>query len=289
MLWCLFTDEQNELNHILGAKYSDIIITSFRAHHSNFKIQDLFLGNFIGSSVTCTHSEGKHEGLGDPVVFFSSYTFIFKNWGKIYKEVAADHLNVDSLMVFCAFIYNPVVQLFVCFLKEEFIFREMRNNKMAKQIKVSNSEVFFLCWNGGRHAAVCGAAAFPPGGRVWSAAQRWPGHPLRLPPPPLILQSFKNRCVFLTFPLLGAVNILGEPTKLFSCAPRLGSLTGRCRAEEALPLGVGTVGLGWPLLALPEPAGRRRHGWSQGWGPPRLNQKSQAASQPRCPSRKVGR
>lgn len=198
-------------------------------------------------------------------------------------------------MVFCAFIYNPVVQLFVCFLKEEFIFREMQNNKMAKQIKVSNSEVFFLCWNGGRHAAVCGAAAFPPGGRVWSAAQGWPGHPLRLPPPPLILQSFKNRCVFLTFPLLGAVNILGEPTKLFSCAPRLGSLTGRCRAEEALPLGVGTVGLGWPLLALPEPAGRRRRGTAGPRAeaspppPPRLNQKSQAASQPRCPSRKVGR
>lgn len=75
MLWCHFTDEQNELNHILGAKCSDIIISSFRAHHSSVKIQDLLLGHIIGPGVSYVYSEGKYDGLSNPAVFFLSCTF----------------------------------------------------------------------------------------------------------------------------------------------------------------------------------------------------------------------
>lgn len=115
---------------------------------------------------------------------------------------------------------------------------------------------------------------------VSSSGMAWASPP-RLPPPPLILQSFKNRDSFyLTFPLLGAVSILREPTKLVSCAPRLGSLTGPLQSQESPSPGGGDGG---PWLASPGPP---RACWQTearlvpGLRAPRMNQKSQAASQP---------
>lgn len=69
---------KNELNHILGAKYSDIIIFPLRAHQSSLRMQDKMLGDIIGPSVSCTNSEGQEDGLGSLAVFFT-----FRNWGKI--------------------------------------------------------------------------------------------------------------------------------------------------------------------------------------------------------------
>lgn len=75
MLWCHFTDEQNELNHILGVKYSDIIISFLRAYHSSLRIQAVFLDNITGPRVSSAHSEEKYGGFGNPAVFFSPYSF----------------------------------------------------------------------------------------------------------------------------------------------------------------------------------------------------------------------